>query len=125
MDTKPRWGTGLKIAGGLLMVLGSVDPMEGSAFILGGSVVLAAGMWVAGETGAALRYWFGVSGLIAVGVAALWGLSSIGGIGGGSGRSWWWGLLLVPYPVGWFLAVGGAIARGVRHLRSRRQLAGI
>jgi len=35
-----------------------------------------------------------------VGVGALWFLSSLGGIGGKSGHSIWWGLLILPYPTG-------------------------
>jgi hypothetical protein len=47
--------------------------------------------------------------LIAVGVAALFGLSAIGGFGGPSGRSMWWGLLLLPYPIGWVIGLLGAV----------------
>ena len=34
--------------------------------------------------------------LIAIGVGALWGLSMFGGIGGKSGHSIWWGVLILP-----------------------------
>ena len=53
---------------------------------------------------------------MAVGVAALWGLSAIGGFGSTSGRSLLWGLLIVPYPAGW---LAGPIG-GVRALREDR-----
>ena len=45
--------------------------------------------------------------LIALGVVALWGLSSGGGFGGDSERSMWWGLLVLPYPIGWSLGIWG------------------
>ena len=45
--------------------------------------------------------------LIAIGVAALWGVSMAGGIGGESGRSIWWGVLILPYLVGWSIGIWG------------------
>lgn len=40
------------------------------------------------------------AGLSVVGVAALWVLSSFGGFGENA-LSWWWSLLILPFPVGW------------------------
>lgn len=48
-----------------------------------------------------------VFGLILFGVAALWGLSAMGGLGGGSGHSMWWALLTLPYVVGWVMGILG------------------
>jgi hypothetical protein len=49
--------------------------------------------------------------LVAVGVAALFVLSWFGGVGGPRGHSWWWALVLVPYPVGWVTGlVAGVMA---------------
>jgi hypothetical protein len=45
--------------------------------------------------------------LIAIGVGALWGLSMVGGIGGKSGHSIWWGLLILPYLLGWTMGIAG------------------
>ena len=45
--------------------------------------------------------------LIAVGVAAMWGLSVVGGFGDTTGRSMWWGLLILPYLFGWLMAIWG------------------
>ena len=42
---------------------------------------------------------------VALGVATLWAMSALGGVGGDTGRSIWWLLVLLPYPVGWILAV--------------------
>jgi hypothetical protein len=61
-------------------------------------------------------YWCLV--MVVVGVAALWGLSAIGGFGRTSGRSSLWGLLIVPYPIGWLAGRIGGVrvlgeARGV------------
>ena len=98
------------------MVGGFLDPMEGSVLILAGIVLLT--------VGAALSHsrhtrWLSWSlALVAIGVAALWGLSAIGGFGGSTGRSSWWGLLILPYPLGWILGLVGA-AKKVREGFSR------
>jgi len=54
-----------------------------------------------------------------LGVAAMFALSSIGGIGGESGRSMWWGILILPYPVGWVMGMASLLARLVRAIRHR------
>jgi hypothetical protein len=53
-----------------------------------------------------LVYWALI--LVAIGVGVLWGMSSIGGVGGDTGRPMWWAAVLLPYPVGFILAVVGA-----------------
>jgi hypothetical protein len=52
--------------------------------------------------GKSRRYRFQVTAfvLIAIGVAALFGLSALGGVGGHTGRSMWWLAICVSYPVG-------------------------
>jgi hypothetical protein len=50
---------------------------------------------------------------VAVGVAALWIISSFGGVGGTSHLSVWWAALMLPYPIGWLLGLFG----GFRQLR--------
>jgi hypothetical protein len=37
----------------------------------------------------------------------MWGLTMIGGIGGSSGRSVWWGVLILPYLIGWSMGIWG------------------
>ena len=45
--------------------------------------------------------------LIAFGVGAFWWLNSVGGFGGNSGRSMWWGVLILPYLIGWSMGIWG------------------
>jgi ABC-type multidrug transport system permease subunit len=52
--------------------------------------------------------------LITVGVIFLFYLSSLGGFGGTSTLSWWWGLLILPYPIGWLLQVVLLLIRAFR-----------
>ena len=101
----------LIIAGLLVMVVAAIDPLEGSIV-----VVLGAGMVALGARLSRSRHLVYLSCclmMLFVGVAALWGLSAIGGFGGTSGRSDSWGLLIVPYPIGWLAAfIGGVRALG-------------
>lgn len=106
----------LLISGLAMMLLGVLDPLEGSLVILAGSALAAAGAFV----GKARRYGLQVTAsvLIAIGVAALFGLSALGGVGGNSGRSLWWLTICVPYPVGWVIG----LVRGVAALREARHV---
>ena len=110
MDTR-RSSRALLWVGATALVLGAIDPLEGSIVI----VIACAVVTVAAYLGHLhARRWaaWGVA-LATLGVAALWATSAAGGIGGSTGRSYWWALLMLPYPVGWILSLSGAI-RGLR-----------
>lgn len=97
----------LTIAGYIAMLVGAIDPMEGSLLILPGSGLVALGTFL-GPGDRPLRvYRLWVFLLIAIGVAALWGLSIAGGFGGSSGLSIWWGILILPYLIGWSMGIWG------------------
>jgi hypothetical protein len=106
----------LLIAGLVLMVAGIVDPMEGSIVILAGSGIAAAGAVVGGLPHARAVVVAFV--LVAIGVAAMFGLSSVGGFGGSSGRTMWWGVSILPYPFGWL----SAVVSTVMSLRASRRV---
>ena len=89
------------------MLVGAIDPMEGSLVILPGSLLFAFGGLIGREERRIISYRIWVATLIALGVAALWVSSMFGGFGGETGRSMWWALVLLPYPVGWSLGVWG------------------
>src|SRR5262252_107521 len=107
MNSGMFWSRILKVVGGILMLVGTLDPMEGSLLILPGSGLVALGAFLGKSERRVIRYWAWVFALVAVGVGALFGLSAIGGIGGTSGHSMWWGVLILPYPVGWLMALLG------------------
>ncbi len=109
MSKASRWSRILVIVGLVAMVIGAIDPLEGSLVILPGSGLVALGALLGNSRHRALLSWSFV--LVAVGVGALWGLSALGGFGGSSGRSNWWGLVLLPYPVGWIMGLVGVIRR--------------
>lgn len=98
----------LVVAGVVLMLAGALDPLEGSVVILGGSALEAAGAFFGKSRRYRLQLAASVS--IAVGVAALFGLSALGGAGGSTGRSMWWLAICVSYPVGWVVGLVGAVA---------------
>jgi purine-cytosine permease-like protein len=107
--------------GGIAMLLGTLDPLEGSLLILPGSGLVTLGTFVGKDQRSVLRYWVWVFILIAVGVGAMFVLSSFGGTGGRSGHSMWWGVLILPYPVGWLMAVAGGFVGLVRFFKARSQ----
>ena len=106
MDAR-RWSRRMLWIGTAALVLGLLDPLEGSLVILAGAGVST----VAAHLGhLSARRWldWGVA-LATLGVAMLWALSEAGGIGGNSGHTNWWALLLIPYPIGWLLSLSGSI----------------
>jgi hypothetical protein len=93
----------LLVVGLLAVVVGTIDPLEGSLAVLGGFGLVALAAYLRHS-----RYRIGLSWsvlLVAVGVAVMFLFSSLGGVGGGSGRSAWWALLILPYPIGWMVGV--------------------
>ncbi|MDG1571409.1 hypothetical protein OZ410_03720 [Robiginitalea sp. M366] len=92
------------IAGVVLVLLGTLDPLEGSLLIALGAGVLA---WVTHSyQDPHARYYKMAAGLIGFGVAALWLLSALGGFGGKSTLANGWAVLLLPYPAGWLMLLG-------------------
>ena len=107
----------LIVVGVLLMLVGALDPLEGAVAIVVGSGMAAVGAHLSHSPRRALLEWG--FGLIVVGVACMIVLSALGGLGGDSGRSACWGLLLLPYAAGWVTGLTGAGLWAVDGLRNR------
>jgi hypothetical protein len=105
--TPHPWPRRLLIAGMVAMVAGALDPLEGSVVILLGSVLAAVGARLGRSRHRVLLYWSLI--LVSVGVGVMWGISAVGGFGGNTGRTLWWWLALVPYPVGWVMGLVGVV----------------
>ena len=118
MNPRTLWSLILVILGGIAMLLGAVDPLEGSLLILPGSGLVALGIFLGRKERRTVLYWVWAFILIAVGVGAMFVLSAFGGIGGKSGHSIWWGITILPYPVGWIMALAGAIFALIRFLKA-------
>lgn len=101
----------LVVFGLAALLIGTVDPLEGSVLILLGIAVFALEAWLGASRHRRAISWSLV--LTAVGVAALFGLSAVGGVGGRTGRSYWWTVVLLPYPAGWLLG----LVTGIRQVR--------
>ena len=101
------------------MVVGMLDPLEGSVIILAGSGLVALGTWLGNQGRALSVYRAWLFGMIALGVIALFWMSAAGGIGGKTGHSLWWGLVLLPYPIGWLLGMANLVSRLINRVRHR------
>ena len=84
---RATWFRILVILGLFGMVIGALDPLEGSVIILPCVAIAALGVWM-GHTRRRKLVYAGVA-LVAWGVAGMFLLSAIGGVGGTSGRSAW------------------------------------
>jgi hypothetical protein len=107
----------LLIAGLAAMLVGAVDPLEGSFVILPGCAAAALGAYWGKSRHRVLLASALV--LIAAGVGAMIVFTAMGGIGGNSGHSAWWGLFVLPYPLGWILGLVGAILGLIESFKRR------
>jgi hypothetical protein len=57
MNARTLWSRILRVVGGLAMMLGTLDPLEGSVFILLGSGLVALGRFLAGKPRRTVLYW--------------------------------------------------------------------
>lgn len=99
-----RW---LPAAGFIAMLLGALDPMEGSVLMVAGSGLVLLDRFVERATPSVRAYRLWAFGLSVFGVSALFVLSAFGGVGGESDISGWWAVLALPYLVGWSMGIWG------------------
>ncbi len=107
MGARDLWSRILSIVGGIAMLVGAVDPIEGSLLIVPGSGLVAVGTYVGHGERRLVTYRVLVFILIAIGVGAMWGIGAAGELGGPAGHSYWWAVLILPYLVGWSMGIWG------------------
>jgi len=107
MPATTSWSRLLVVFGLAGMLLGAIDPLEGSLIILPGTGLVVLGALLGKSRWRILLFWS--LALVAIGVGAMSVASAFGGFVGSTGLSNWWALLLVPYPVGWLMGLVGAI----------------
>lgn len=117
MHPHPVWSRVLFWLGVIAFAGGALDPLEGAFVILAGSILLLVSARLPGAPLPRPGRWALVSALIGTGTGMMLALSAVGGLGGNPGRSWAWGLLLLPYPAGWLLGIGTLLA----HARARQR----
>jgi len=103
MKASIKWKRYIYVIGVIALIIGAIDPLEGSFFILAGSALIALSAYLTHDRHKNIFFFSAF--LIAMGVFSLFYLSSLGGFGGKSTLSWWWGCLILPYPIGWFTIV--------------------
>ena len=117
MKEKPKWTRIIYIIGIIALIIGLVDPLEGSIVIAGGSILLALSTFVTRDRH---RKIFLLSMILIVnGVGSLFYLSSLGGFGDEAEISWWWRVIILPYPLGWLTAVILLIVRAIKGLKTK------
>ncbi len=90
-------------AGVTALIIGILDPLEGSVVIAAGSILITLAAYLTNDRHRKLFLLSTI--LITIGVFSLFYLSSLGGFGGNSNLSWWWIILILPYPIGWIMAI--------------------
>lgn len=91
------------IIGVVALIIGAIDPLEGSVVISAGSVCLMLSTLLRKDR--QRKTFFILFLMILSGIFFLFFFSSLGGGRGTSSLSWWWGLLILLYPTGWLLAM--------------------
>lgn len=94
-----RWHKILFWIGVVALIIGAIDPLEGSVIIVAGSLLVTLVMYLNKDP--KRKLFFIATLMILFGVGFMFYFSTLGGWGGTSTLSWWWTSLLVPYPVGW------------------------
>ena len=115
MKEERKWKRIIYVIGIIALIIGVLDPLEGSVIILVGSSLIALSSYLTKD-----RHWkiFLVSLImIIMGVFFLFYFSSLGGFGGTSSLSWWWGTLILPYPLGWLMSIILLIVRAVKNVK--------
>jgi hypothetical protein len=107
-----KWLRILFIIGIIALLAGTLDPLEGSVIILAGSILIAAATFLRRDLH--WKIYMTAAAMIVFGVTALFYISALGGFGGNSGLSWWIGVFILPYPLGWFLIIITLILRLVK-----------
>jgi len=113
-NTRKLWSRILIAVGSIAVLVRALDPLEGSVVILPGSGIVTLGTFLSNSARRSIIYWTSIFLLISAGVGALFVLSALGGIGGTSGHSMWWGLLILPYPVGWVMGIVSLLFKFIR-----------
>ena len=106
-----KWIRITYIIGVIALIIGILDPLEGSVVIASGIALLAFSTYLTHD-----RHWkifFILLIMIVTGISFLFYFSLLGGFGGQSTLSWWWGTLIPSYTIGWLISIILMITRTV------------
>lgn len=113
MKEKAKWTRIIYIIGVVVLIIGIINPLEGSVLIMVGSAFLALSTYVTSDRH--FKIFTSSLIMIVIGVFFMFYFSSLGGFGGTSTLSWWWGLLILPYPIGWLTIITVLIRRAIKN----------
>jgi len=114
MNARKLWSRILIPVGTIAMLVGALDPLEGSLVILPGSGLITLGILLGNSERQLRIQWVVILLLIAFGVGALWGLGALHLY---RGHSKWWQVLILPYPIGWIIGIVSLLFTLVRSIR--------
>jgi len=100
-ENKSLWNRRFYVTGIILVIMGALDPMEGSVLIELGSILLAITTQFSKDRHKTLFLISTI--LISIGFFSLWFVSALGGFD--PKTEWWWLLFILPYPIGWLGSV--------------------
>ncbi|NVO10853.1 MAG: hypothetical protein HXX16_12880 [Bacteroidales bacterium] len=115
MKEEIKWTRIIYIMGVIALIIGVLDPLEGSVIIVAGSALVALSTYITHD-----RHWkifLLTTVMIVIGVFFMFYFSSFGGFGGNSTLSWWWSTLILPYPIGWLTVISLLIVRDFKKKR--------
>ena len=112
MNKKMNWTRIVFITGVILFLIGTIDPLEGSVIIMLGNGLIVISTFLTKQRHR--KIFLSTFIMIVIGVFFLFYFSSLGGFGGTSTLSWWWGTLILPYPIGWLMVIVTLIIRLVK-----------
>lgn len=119
MKNRPDIKHVMFIFGIIALIVGAIDPLEGAVIITIGIISLAWSSYLNHD-----RHWrifMTTCAMIIWGVIFLFYLSSLGGFGDNSSFSWWWGILILPYPIGWITTMTILIIRAIKTIKRIKQ----
>ena len=117
MVEKAKWTRVIYIVGVVALIIGAIDPLEGSVLIIVGSALLALSAYLNNDRHSKIFTTSLI--MIVIGVFFMFYFSSIGGFGGTSTLSWWWGLLILPFPIGWITIIAVLISRAIENKKRK------
>ena len=100
------------VSGVVAIIVGAIDPLEGSVIIVAGSALLALSTYLTHDRHH--KIFLASLIMIALGVGYMFYTSSLGGFGGPDNLSFWWALPILPYPIGWLISIILLIVRAVK-----------
>ena len=119
MKTKTNWKKLLFLIGMIAMIAGVLDPLEGSMAIGAGIVLVTVMAFLMKDVFRKQLLICGI--LILAGIAAMFYISSLGGLGENA-LPWKWGLLILPYPIGWVWARVVFLIRSIRIAKENKKI---